>query len=242
MAYLQPADYPNYGLPAGTTPDWITAATALINSYCRRPDLNVIQYTERLRLTSGTQTVRLSYLPLTPLGAATSPVVSIEGRYARPRRGEILAEPLFEIVCAFQLPGQWTAIDPSSVDCDPNTGELTLPVECAGAALQRSSGDLYGGPGTIGDDVKTACAQIVRNAQSDAGTERQQDQDRHDADAVFLEFAGGRNSAGLAASLRGEQAGVSDERYSAAQPGGSAADAGRCLAAKPGGNHRAFCR
>ena len=51
MAYLQPADYPNYGLPAGTTADWITAATALINSYCRRPDLNVIQYTERLRLT-----------------------------------------------------------------------------------------------------------------------------------------------------------------------------------------------
>ena len=50
MAYLQPADYPNYGLPAATTADWITAATALINSYCRRPDLNVIQYTERLRL------------------------------------------------------------------------------------------------------------------------------------------------------------------------------------------------
>ncbi len=52
MAYLQPADYPNYGLPAGTTADWVTAATALINSYCRRPDLNVIQYTERLRLVS----------------------------------------------------------------------------------------------------------------------------------------------------------------------------------------------
>ena len=53
MAYLQPTDYPNYGLPAGTTADWITAATALINSYCRRPDLNVIQYTERLRMTAG---------------------------------------------------------------------------------------------------------------------------------------------------------------------------------------------
>ena len=88
MAYLQPADYPNYGLPAGTTADWITAATALINSYCRRPDLNVIQYTERLRLTSGSQTVLLSYLPLAPLGTATTPMVSIEGRYARPRRGE----------------------------------------------------------------------------------------------------------------------------------------------------------
>ena len=62
MAYLEPADYANYGLPAGTTADWITAATALINSYCRRPDLNVIQYTERLRVTTGAQTVLLSYL------------------------------------------------------------------------------------------------------------------------------------------------------------------------------------
>ena len=53
MAYLQPADYPNYGLPDGTSADWITAATALINNYCRRPDLSVVQYTERLRLTSG---------------------------------------------------------------------------------------------------------------------------------------------------------------------------------------------
>jgi hypothetical protein len=68
MAYLLPADYVNYGLPSGTTPDWITAATALINAYCRRPDLNVIQYQERLRVVSGSQTVLLSYLPLAPLG------------------------------------------------------------------------------------------------------------------------------------------------------------------------------
>ena len=87
MAYLQPADYPNYGLPAGTSADWITAATALINSFCRRPDLNVIQYTERLRVVTGSQTVRLSYLPLAPLGAATSPLVSRRPLHqAAPRR------------------------------------------------------------------------------------------------------------------------------------------------------------
>ena len=80
MAYLEPADYANYGLPDGTTADWITAATALINSYCRRPDLNVIQYTERLRVTSGSRTVRLTYLPLAPLGTAASPLVgALEG-------------------------------------------------------------------------------------------------------------------------------------------------------------------
>jgi hypothetical protein len=166
MAYLQPAEYPNYGLPTGTTADWITAATALINSFCRRPDLNVIQYTERLRLTSGSHTVLLSYLPLAPLGAATTPIVSVEGRYARPRRGEILNEPMAEIVWAFSLPGQWTAIDPNSVDYDPNTGELTLPWNVLGLPYNEVSATYTAGLAAIGDDVKSACAQIVRNAQS----------------------------------------------------------------------------
>jgi hypothetical protein len=166
MAYLQPVDYPNYGLPAGTTADWITAATALINSYCRRPDLNVIQYTERLRLTSGARTVLLSYLPLTPLGTATTPIVSIEGRYAKPRRGELPNEPLMEIAFAFSLPGQWVSVAPTTVDFDPNTGELTLPWNILGLPFNEVAVTYTAGLATIGDDVKTACAQIVRNAQS----------------------------------------------------------------------------
>jgi hypothetical protein len=166
MAYLQPTDYPNYGLPAGTTADWITAATALINSYCRRPDLNVVQYTERLRVTAGAQTVLLSYLPLAPLGPATSPIVSLEGRYARPRRGETLNEPLIEIAWAFSLPGQWTSIDAATVDYDPNTGELTLPWSVLGLPYNEVMATYTAGLAAIGDDVKTACAQIVRNAQS----------------------------------------------------------------------------
>ena len=166
MAYLEPADYSNYGLPAGTTADWITAATALINSYCRRPDLNVIQYCERLRVVAGSQTVRLSYLPLAPLTPATSPIVGIEGRYARPRRGEISQEPLSEIAWAFALPGQWTAIDPSLVDFDVNGGELTLPWNVLGLPYNEVQVTYTAGLATIGDDVKTACAQIVRNAQA----------------------------------------------------------------------------
>jgi hypothetical protein len=166
MAYLQPADYQNYGLPTGTTVDWITAATALINSYCRRPDLNVIQYTERLRLTSGSQTVLLSYLPLAPLGTATTPIVSIEGRYAKPRRGELPNEPLQEIALMFSLPGQWTAINPDSVDYDANTGEVTLPWNVLGLPYNEVTVTYTAGLTAIGDDVKTACAQIVRNAQS----------------------------------------------------------------------------
>ena len=166
MAYLEPADYPNYGLPAGTTADWITAASALINSYCRRPDLNIIQYTERLRMTAGVQTVLLSYLPLAPLAPATSPIVSIEGRYAKPRRGELPNEPLAEIAWAFSLPGQWAAIDPTTVDYDPATGELTLPWNVLGLPYNEVKATYTAGLALIGDDVKSACAQIVRNAQA----------------------------------------------------------------------------
>jgi hypothetical protein len=166
MAYLQPADYPNYGLPDGTSADWVTAATALINSYCRRPDLNVIQYTERLRLAGESQSVRLSYLPLAPLGTAATPIVSMEGRYAKGRHGEIPAGPFYEMVWAFSLPGQWTAIDPGAVDWDANTGELTLPCNILGLPYNEVMVTYTAGLASIGDDVKTACAQIVRNAQS----------------------------------------------------------------------------
>jgi hypothetical protein len=166
MPYLQPADYPSYGLPDSTTADWITAATALINSFCRRPDLNVIQYAERLRVVSGSRSVRLSYLPLAPLGSATSALVSIEGRYAQPRRGEAVDNALFEIGRQFSVSGQWTSIDPSTVDFDPNTGEVTLPWNLLGLTYSEISMKYTAGLATIGDDVKSACAQIVRNAQA----------------------------------------------------------------------------
>ena len=178
----------------------------------------------------------LSYLPLAPLGTATTPLVSIEGRYAKPRRGELPNEPLLEIALGVFAARAMDGDRSQLGGLRPEYRGADAAVECAGAALQRGGGDLHGG---VGDDrrrredgVRADCAQCAVHA----GVERQQDQDRHDADAVFLEFAGGRNSAGLAASLRGEQAGVRDERYGAAQPCGSAADAGRCPAAKRGRN------
>ncbi len=166
MAYLLPAQYESYGLPAGTTPDWIAAATALINSFCRRPGLNVMQYQERLRMVSGTQTVLLSYLPLAPLGAAASPIVSIQGRYGRPRRGETVAVPLVEAALAFSLPGEWTTIDPTTVDFATDTGELTLPWNVLGLPYNEVKVTYTAGQPVIGDDVLFACAQIVRNAQA----------------------------------------------------------------------------
>lgn len=166
MPYLQPADYSNYGLPDSTTADWITAATALINSYCRRPDLNVTQYTERLRIVSGSRALRLSYLPLAPLGSASSALIDIQGRYAQPRRGEAIDNALIEAACAFSLPGQWSFVDPGTVDVDPNTGELTLPWNVFGLPYNEVSVTYTAGLTTIGDDIKAACTQIVRNAQA----------------------------------------------------------------------------
>jgi hypothetical protein len=166
MPYLDPADYESFGLPASTSADWISAATALINSYCRRPDLGVTEYTERLRMTRDAQTVRLSYLPLASLHGAASPIVSIQARYARPRRGELAMDPLLEAAWAFSLPGQWIALDAASIDFDPLTGELTLPSNLYGLPYNELAVTYGAGLSVLGDDVKSACAQIVRNAQS----------------------------------------------------------------------------
>lgn len=166
MAYLEPTDYSNYGLPDSTTTDWITAATALINSFCRRPDLNIVQYTERLRIAAGSRTVNLTYLPLAPLGANASPLLAVEGRYANPRRGEAIEAALFEAACQFSLPGQWASIDSSTVDFDIATGELTLPWNVFGLPYNEVCVTYTAGLGMISDDIKSACAQIVRNAQA----------------------------------------------------------------------------
>ena len=166
MPYLEPAEYASYGLPDSTSADWVTAATALINAFCRRPDLNIIQYTERLRVVSGSRSVRLTYLPLAPLGSATSPLISLDGRYAQPRRGEIAENSLLEIASQFSLGGQWTPIDSSTVDLDSVTGELMLPWNIFGLSYNEVSSTYTAGLATIGDDVKSACAQIIRNAQS----------------------------------------------------------------------------
>ena len=64
------------------------------------------------------------------------------------------------------LPGQWTTLDVSTVDYDAHTGELTLPWSLFGLPFNEVSVTYTAGLTTIGDDVKSACAQIVRNAQA----------------------------------------------------------------------------
>jgi hypothetical protein len=166
MGYLLPAEYVQYGLTAETTDDWVTMASALMDAYCRRPSLLVTQYVERMRLTAGAQTVRLSYRPLAASAASDSALVSVRVRYARPRRGE-LPDPFHEqIAWAFSVPGSWNALDVTSVDVNQSTAELTFPRSFLGIDYNEVEVTYTSGLATICDGVKVACAQIVKNAQA----------------------------------------------------------------------------
>ena len=169
MGYLQPTQYASYGLSPDVTDDWITVASAMIDAHCRRVSLNPTQYTERLRLVEGSQTVRLSHLPLAPIAPATSPLVSIQARYAKPRRGQTVYPLQEEVLWAFSLPGTWTTVDPTTVDFVANTGELVFPLNIMGLPYNEVEVTYTAGLATIPDAVLSACALIVKNAQATPG-------------------------------------------------------------------------
>ncbi len=170
MNYLSPTEYESYGLEATTLAAWVTAASAVIDAHCRRTTLGVAQYEERLRVQAGRNTVRLTYVPLAPLAPATSPIVSAQGRYTIPRRGEWAYDDFsIDLAMMFGLPGTWNAIDTAGIDFDANTGELMLPLNPLGLWYSELDVVYTAGLGTIPDTVKVACAQIVRNAQITPG-------------------------------------------------------------------------
>jgi hypothetical protein len=166
MGYLDPTEYIAYGLAAETPDDWIALASTLIEAHCRRPSLLVAQYVERMRLTAGSQAVRLSYLPVAPLAPATSPLVGINVRYGRPRRGELQDPMLAQVAWAFSIPGSWSALDPAAVDLNPVTGEVTFPMNLLGIDYNEVEITYTAGLTVVPPAVKFACAQIVKNAQA----------------------------------------------------------------------------
>ena len=169
MAYLQATEYENYGLAADTTDDWIAVASGMIDAHCRRTSLMATQYVERLRVVEGSQTVRLSYLPLVAVAPAALPLVGIRGRYARPRRGEAGMTGLTAVAYAFSLPGAWTNVDVNSVDFVSDTGELTLPYNVLGLPYSELEVTYTAGAAAVPEPVKIACAQLVKNAASTPG-------------------------------------------------------------------------
>jgi hypothetical protein len=166
MGYLDPTEYIAYGLTAETPDDWVGLASALIEAHCRRPSLLVTQYVERMRLTAGSQAVRLSYLPLAPLGSAASPLVGINVRYGRPRRGELADPMLAQVAWAFSIPGSWSALSLTNVDLNSVTGEVTFPMNLLGLNYNEVEITYTAGLAVVPPAVKFACAQVVRNAQA----------------------------------------------------------------------------
>lgn len=167
MNYLSPSEYLLYGLEVTTAPALVGAASSLIDAHCRRASLAITQYQERIRLLPDRNTLRLSYLPLASLAPATSAILSGRGRYSAPRRGEwSLDDVRIDAALAFGLPGSWTDIDPATLDLDPGTGEVTLPLNVIGLWFNEIDIVYTAGFAAIPEAIKYACAQIVRNADA----------------------------------------------------------------------------
>jgi hypothetical protein len=167
MNYLSPSEYALYGVDATTPPALVGSASALIDAHCRRATLAIAQYEERIRMMPDRNTIRLTYLPLMALAPAPSPLVSARGRFSIPRRGEWPFDDLrLDVALAFGLPGSWSNIDPTSVDFDSSTGELSLPLNLVGLWFSEVDLVYTAGFAVIPDAVKYACAQVVRNAQA----------------------------------------------------------------------------
>ena len=166
MNDLDTTEYLTYGLDAATDPSWVTAASAIIDAHCRRVTLGVNQYEERLKMPPELNTVRVSYLPLVTVSPATTPIVTLQGRYGIPRRGEWpFPEMSLEFALVFALPGSWTTIDPTTISIWADSGELTFPINALGLFFNEVDVIYNAGLATIPTGVKVACAQVVKNAQ-----------------------------------------------------------------------------
>jgi hypothetical protein len=100
------------------------------------------------------------------MAPATSPLVGIRVHYGRPRRGELADPMLAQVAWAFSIPGSWSALDITSVDLNPVTGEVTFPMNLLGLNYNEVEITYTAGLAIIPPVIKFACAQVVRNAQA----------------------------------------------------------------------------
>lgn len=163
MGYLLPSDYVAYGLTADTQDSWVTAASAMMEAYCKRPTLMSASYTECLRVSRHTQRVRLSYGPLISVDA-------VKARYARPSRMFLEEQPFAaELSEIFGFPGTWSTVDPTTLEVSAPLGEFRFPWNVLGLRYAEAEVTYTAGFTAIPDAVKVACAQIVKNAQATPG-------------------------------------------------------------------------
>lgn len=169
MQYLDPSEYVAFGLTAETGDDLVTAASALIDGFCRRPSLGVTQYVERLRFARG-NTVQLSSAPLVIAPRAdgspgVSPLLSVRVRMRR-HPADAYAytyAPLAFEANVFFAGCVWTAMDVSTIDIAPD-GVLGFHPNLLGPRLAETEVTYTAGFVDVPVPVKVACAQIVRNA------------------------------------------------------------------------------
>ena len=167
MNYLQPSEYEVFWLETTTASAWVIAASAIVDAHCRRATLGVAQYTERLLVMTGRNTVRLTYLPLAVVAPATSPFVSARARFGSPRRGEwMYDEVAWEAAAAYRIPGSWTDLNPADLEVNYDIGDTTLPVNALGWAFSEVEIVYTAGLNPIPDGVKVACAQLIHNSQA----------------------------------------------------------------------------
>jgi len=164
MGYLQPADYAAFGLSADTADAWVTAASAMMEAYCKRPSLLAASYTERMSVSHLAQTVRLSYTPLIS-------VDTVQAQYARPRFEDAYGSGTFagRYLAAFAAPNQWVPVDVTTLDVSLPTGEFRFAWNMMGLRYGLAEVTYTAGLTTVPDAVKVACAQIVKNAQATPG-------------------------------------------------------------------------
>jgi hypothetical protein len=165
MGYLLPAEYVEYGLTAETADAWVTAASSMIEGYCRRPSLLAQSYTERMRVPLRAQSVRLSYGPLVSVDA-------VQAKYVRSPRMEEGTMP-YALFTAFGACDAWVPVDMTTLDLSLPTGEFRFTPGVMDGVMGVRYGEVEvtytAGLAVIPDAVKVACAQIVMNAQSTPG-------------------------------------------------------------------------
>lgn len=163
MQYLAASEYERYGLEVTTPEALVSAASALIDSICRRPSVWLQEYSERVRVAPGGR-VRLSHLPLCAGEMVNSPLLRVRVRSAAP--DGCVPELAREVSRAFGLAGAWSELDPKLAEFVNQTGEVLLPVQPLGLSYGEAEITYTAGFVTMPDAVKFACAQLVRNAEA----------------------------------------------------------------------------
>ena len=169
------------------------------------------QYVERMRITAGAQSVRLSYRPLVVADGKQLCFGGRAGAVCQDRGGERCRILFSRAGClGVRTAGEAGArLSIASVDVNMSNGELTFLQNFLGLNYNEAEITYTSGFVTVPVAIKVACAQVVKNAQA---TPADRMCDRTGVDALQMEYFSGvlidAQVQSLLAALRGGEAGV----------------------------------